>query len=205
VVVTKRTRKRAYRLSARAESQAETRQRIVEAAIALHEKVGPAHTPLSAIAERAGVTRVTLYRHFPNEAAIFAACTSHWGALNPFPSAALWTRIKDPASRAAAALAAHYDYFAGTRRLWSAAYRDVGLVKPIQPVLAHADDHLRDVADSLAEAFGRKGVIHRDLTATLRHAIVFTTWQSLEARGLDTDGKVALVRQWLEGVRKSRN
>jgi AcrR family transcriptional regulator len=204
VVVTKRTRKRAYRLSARAESQAETRRRIVDAAIELHEKLGPAHTPISAIAERAGVTRLTLYRHFPDEAAIFAACTSHWGAQHPFPDVALWAAIRDPAARAAAALAAHYDYFAGTHRLWTVAYRDVGLVKPIQPVLGQADEHLRAVADSLADAFGRKGAVQRDLRATLRHAITFATWRGLDERGLDTEGKVALVLQWLEGVRKSR-
>src|SRR3569623_76414 len=177
VVVTKRTKKPANRLSARAESQAETRQRIVDAAIALHETLGPAHTPISAIAGKAGVTRLTLYRHFPDEAAIFAACTAHWGARHPFPAAALWNGIKDPVDRAAAALDAHYDYFAATQRLWTVAYRDVGLVKPIQPVLGEADDHLRDVADSLAAAFGRKAAVHRDLVATLRHAITFATWR----------------------------
>jgi len=202
--VTKRTRTRAYRLSARAESQAETRRRIVDAAIDLHEKLGPAHTPISAIAERAGVTRLTLYRHFPDEAAIFAACTSHWGAQHPFPEATLWDAITDPGNRAAAALAAHYDYFAGTRRLWTVAYRDVGLVKPIQPVLAQADDHLREVADSLADAFGRKGAVQRNIAATLRHALAYSTWASLEDGGLDSKAKTALVLDWLEGVRKSR-
>jgi AcrR family transcriptional regulator len=201
-IVTKRTRKRAYRLSARAESQAETRRQIVEAAVALHEKLGPAQTPFSAIAERAGVTRLTLYRHFPDEAALFAACTSHWGALHPFPDAVLWNGIKDPASRAAAALAAHYDYYAGTRRMWSVAYRDVGLVKPIQPVLAHVDDHLTQLAESLAAAFRAKGETLRALMVTLRHALAYQTWASLEARGLDTAAKVALLARWLEGARK---
>jgi len=202
--VTKRTKKRAYRLSARAESQAETRLRIIKATVELHEKLGPAYTPLSTIAERAGVQRLTLYRHFPDEAALFAACTAHWGAQHPFPDARLWDGIKDPTARIEAALAAHYDYFAGTRGMWSVAYRDAGLVKPIQPVLAHADEHLAEVAKSLAARFGRKGVVLRDLVATLGHALSFSTWRSLEERGLDTEGKVALVLQWLDGLRKSR-
>jgi AcrR family transcriptional regulator len=202
VVVTKRTRKRAYRLTARADSQAETRQHIVEAAVALHEKLGPAQTPFSAVAERAGVTRLTLYRHFPDEAALFAACTAHWGALHPFPDAALWNAIKDPAARVAAALAAHYDYYAATRRMWFVAYRDVGLVKPIQPVLAQVDRHLTALADSLAAAFRAKGATLRDLAATLRHALGYATWLSLEDRRLDTGGKVALVARWLDGIRK---
>jgi AcrR family transcriptional regulator len=204
VVVTKRTKKRAYRLSARAESQAETRQRIVEAAMELHEKLGPAQTPMSAIAARAGVQRLTLYRHFPDEAALFAACTSHWGAQHPFPEAGLWDGIKDPSARVGAALAAHYDYFAGTRGMWSVVYRDVGLVKPIQRVLAHAHEHLAEIAVSLAARFGRKGAVHSDLVATLGHALSFSTWRSLEERGLDTEAKAALVLQWLQGLRKSR-
>jgi AcrR family transcriptional regulator len=202
VVVTKRTRKRAYRLSARAESQAETRRRIVDAAIALHEKLGPAQTPLTAIAERAGVTRLTLYRHFPDEAAILAACTSHWGTQHPFPEAAIWDGIKDPAARATAALRAHYDYYAGTRRMWFVAYRDVAAVKPIQPVIAHVDAHLTALADGLAASFRAKGGAHRHLAVTLRHALAYATWMSLEERGLDTPAKVALVAQWMEGVRR---
>jgi len=204
VVVTKRTKKRSYRLSARADSQAETRQRIVDAAIHLHEKLGPAQTPFTAIAERAGVTRLTLYRHFPDEAAIFAACTAHWGAQHPFPDAALWDGIADPAARAVAALSAHYDYYAETRRMWFVAYRDAGLVKPIQPVIAQADAHLTDVAGSLAACFRVKGGTLRDVTATLRHALAYATWLSLEERGLDTKAKVALVAQWLDGARNSR-
>lgn len=198
--MTKRTRKRPYRLSARAESQAETRQRIVDAAIRLHERLGPAHTPLSAIADQAGVTRVTLYRHFPDEAAMLAACAAHWGAAHPFPDAALWTAIADPAARAAAALRAHYDYYAGTRRMWRVAYRDVGLVKPIQPVIAEVGRHLAAVADALAAAFRAKGAPERRLAVTLRHALAYATWASLEDSGLDTAGKVALVTGWLDGT-----
>jgi AcrR family transcriptional regulator len=202
--VTKRTKKRAYRLSARADSQAETRQRIIDATIELHEKLGPAYTPMSAIAERAGVQRLTLYRHFPDEAAIFAACTSHWSAQHPLPDAALWDGIADPAARAASALTAHYDYYAGTRRMWFVAYRDVDTVKPIQPTIAQTDAHLGEVANSLAAAFRAKGGTRRHLTATLRHALAYSTWASLEENGLDTRGKVALVAQWLEGVRNLR-
>ncbi len=201
--MTKRTKKRSYRLSARAESQAETRLRIVEAAVALHEKLGPAQTPLTAIAEKAGVTRLTLYRHFPDEAAIFAACTAHWGALHPFPDAALWDGIKDPAARAAAALAAHYDYYSETRRMWFVVYRDVSLVKPIQPVLVQVHAHLGEVAESLAAAFRARGAVLRDIAVTLHHALTCATWVSLEERGLDTRAKVALVAHWLEGARKA--
>ena len=78
---------RSYRMSRRAESQEQTRLRITESAVALHGSVGPAHTTMSAVAEHAGVRRSTLYRHFPDERALFEACSAHWSAANPPPDA----------------------------------------------------------------------------------------------------------------------
>src|SRR5918999_188498 len=72
------TKSRSYRMSRRAEGVAETRQRIVEATVELHGTVGPAASTIAAIAERAGVTRLTVYRHFPDDEALWAACSGHW-------------------------------------------------------------------------------------------------------------------------------
>ena len=68
---------RTYTLKRRAEQQAETRARIVEAAVALHGSVGPAQTTFSMVAERAGVQRHTLYAHFPDERSLLLACSGH--------------------------------------------------------------------------------------------------------------------------------
>src|SRR5712691_6892774 len=88
-------RRRVYRLNRRAERQAATHQRIVEAAVALHGSIGPLATTISAIAGRAGVERETVYRHFADESSLFAACTAHYGALHPIPSIAAWATIQD--------------------------------------------------------------------------------------------------------------
>src|SRR4051812_49704398 len=82
--------KRPYRMKRRAELEASTRLRITESAVALHGTLGPARTSISAIAEHAGVRRSTVYRHFADEAALFAACSSHWRAANPAPDLAEW-------------------------------------------------------------------------------------------------------------------
>lgn len=193
-------KKRTYRMAERAKAQDETRTRIVEAAVHLHEKLGPASTPISAIAERAGVQRLTVYRHFPDDAALFAACTSHWGALHPPPDAALWQRIADPTARFAAAVAAHYAYFSGTKGMWTVAYRDRGQVPAIQPVLAGFDDHLDAVAQSLAAAFDAKGAAARRLAMTAGHALAFATWSDLDRRGLSDAEKTRLACAWLEGA-----
>src|SRR4051812_49797197 len=80
--------KRPYRMKRRAELEASTRLRITESAVALHGTLGPARTSISAIAEHAGVRRSTVYRHFADEAALFAACSSHWRAADPAPGPA---------------------------------------------------------------------------------------------------------------------
>jgi AcrR family transcriptional regulator len=41
--------------------------------MSLHESVGPRATTVSAIAEGAGVTRLTVYRHFPDELSLVSA------------------------------------------------------------------------------------------------------------------------------------
>src|SRR5919198_6025698 len=97
--------KRPYRMTRRAELEEQTRRRITESTIALHEERGPARTPISAVAERAGVRRSTVYRHFPDEESLFAACSSHWRAANPRPNLARWAEIEDPGARLASALA----------------------------------------------------------------------------------------------------
>lgn len=191
--------KRNYRMRRRAESQEETRQRIVEATMQLHEELGPRATSISAIADRAGVQRLTVYRHFPDEAAVFAACTGEWGRRNPPPEPSQWESVVDPAKRVSAALAAFYTYYARTRRMWSVAHREAPDVPVLQPVLAEYDQLLADQAAALAP--GRRGSrAHKRAVATIRHALSFPAWESLQGQGLDDNEKVALVDAWLAGV-----
>jgi AcrR family transcriptional regulator len=109
--------KRPYRMTRRAELEAQTRLRITESAAALHERLGPARTTVSAIAERAGVRRSTVYRHFPDEETLFDACSAHWRAANPAPDPRAWEAIDDPDERTEAALRELYAFFERTREM----------------------------------------------------------------------------------------
>src|SRR6185437_12658731 len=102
---------RKYIKRRRAEQESDTRRRIVEAVYALHGEIGPARTTITAIAERAGVERLTVYRHFEDEAEIFAACGAHFQAKVPPPDPSAWADVTDPAARLSAALLAFYDYY----------------------------------------------------------------------------------------------
>src|SRR5262245_47780484 len=110
--------RRPYRMKRRAELEEQTRLRITESAVALHEELGPAQTTISAIAERAGVRRSTVYRHFPDEEALFAACSSHWRAANPPPDPHSWSSIVDPAERTRTALGEVYAFYRRTEAMY---------------------------------------------------------------------------------------
>ncbi|MGE5501136.1 MAG: TetR/AcrR family transcriptional regulator, partial [Ignavibacteriales bacterium] len=115
---------RSYTLKRRAEQQAQTRQRIVEAAVDLHGTIGPAHTSLSMVAERAGVQRNTLYAHFPDERSLAMACSGLFVERNPPPDADDWRGINDEAERLRAGLTAIYGWYAQTEQLTGCVLRD---------------------------------------------------------------------------------
>lgn len=188
--------KRPYRMRQRAASQEETRQKIVEATMQLHEELGPRNTSISAIAERAGVQRLTVYRHFPDETAVFQACTSHWLERNPPPDPAAWATEQDPVGRFRKALRAFYAYYARTQKMWTAAFRDVEEVAALQRPMNDVAAFLARVASDLIAAFGKVPDKAR-LAATIRHALHFQTWSELEAQGLGNARKVELVSSWL--------
>lgn len=192
--------KRPYRMRKRADTKEETRRRIVEATMRLHEEVGPRATTISAIADRAGVQRLTVYRHFPDETAVFQACTSHWLDLNPPPDPADWADEADPALRFRSAVAAFYDYYAGTRRMWTVSFRDVADVPALQEPMAEMAAFMASVAADLARALDG-GTGQGNTLATVRHVLHFLTWADLEDQGLSREAKLGLVWSWLEGVR----
>src|SRR5438477_80525 len=145
---------RPYRMTRRAELEAETRLRITESAIALHERLGPARTTVSAIAELAGVRRSTVYRHYPDEEALFDACASHWRAANPPPDPRVWEAIDDPVERTEAALRELYAFFDRTRRMYASLFRDEALVPIVGRRLRFFYDYLDSVAELLMQGRG---------------------------------------------------
>ena len=116
---------RTYTLKRRAEQQAETRLKIVEAAVELHSSVGPAQTTVSMVAERAGVQRHTLYAHFPDERSLLMACSGLAAERDPMPDAAAWRSIANRRDRLRTGLAALYEWYERNAELLSCVLRDV--------------------------------------------------------------------------------
>jgi len=178
---------RTYQKKKRAEREAETRRRIVEATVALHTSIGPARTTISAIAEKAGVQRHTVYSHFPDEAMLFAACTTHWAQLHPFPPVEPWQTAADPLERVALALRDVWAWYADVEADLELFLRDAELVPAAAAEVTRYAKRLTAVADRLAADLGGSSV----LRAAVGHALAFETWRSLVRReGLTTDDAV---------------
>ncbi|MDH5436241.1 MAG: TetR/AcrR family transcriptional regulator [Gammaproteobacteria bacterium] len=193
-------KKRKYTKTRRAESQDETRERIVEATVKLHETLGPANTSIKAIAEKAGVQRLTVYRHFPDDTSLFQACTSHYFGLNPPPDMTAWAKIQDASDRSYTALVAFYRYYHQTEKMFTVAYRDIDEVKALHKPMAQFEAYLDQVCDDLVKAWNKKNITKKQLQITLRHALRFSVWQSLHKTGLKNEKMAELVQSWLTGI-----
>jgi AcrR family transcriptional regulator len=183
---------RKYEMRRRADRQAETRDRIIEATVALHEQLGPSRTTISAIADLAGVERLTVYRHFPDDRALLSACTSHFAATHPLPDFVPWEQIPDPPERLRTGLADIYDYYGRTERMMVATSRDLAENDMLIEVLAPHFRHWQRVQEVLAAGWDRGEV--RIVRAAIGHATSFETWYSLvRQQGLDDDEAIALM------------
>jgi AcrR family transcriptional regulator len=186
--------KRTYLMRRRAELEELTRRRITESTVALHEELGPARTSISAIAERAGVRRSTVYRHFPNEDVLFDACSSHWRAANPPPDPSNWTAIEGPARRTERALRDLYAFYGRTQGMYSSLMRDEPFVPTVHRRLKDFYRYLDTIEGTLMAGRGLRGRTARRTRAAIAHALAFTTWRSLvQKQGLGDEDAVALM------------
>jgi len=196
---------RKLNLKARAARMSETRERIVHAAYDLHRTVGPAQTTISAIAEAAGVQRHTVYRHFPDELSLSAACTEYGLARDPQPDPAFLTQITDPRDRLQTALTQQYGYYRRNASLLANVYRDAPV---LQQRLQAAGFDWQSVPPAVRSFFEQPAALCEVLvrgwpiqvsgaarfSATVGLAIDFRTWQTLvHDQGLDEAHAIELM------------
>jgi AcrR family transcriptional regulator len=178
----------------RAESQEQTRLRITESAVELHRTLGPSRTSISAVAAHAGVRRSTVYRHFPDEVALFDACTAHWSAANPLPDLGAWLAIESPDERLRVALDELYAFYARTELMLENLYRDETNVPLVHERFAAFREYFNAARDVLTAGRKLRGVARRQTQAALGHAIAFSTWKSLvREQGLNQADATALL------------
>lgn len=183
---------RKYTLKRRAEQQAETRQRIVDAALKLHSAVGPNRTTFSMVAEEAGVQRHTLYAHFPDERSLLLACSGHAMSLNPLPDAEPWRALPEGRERLRAGLSEIYGWYERTAEVTAHVVRDAEQNPVLREVMA-----LRrgPKAEAWREVLGA-GLATPAQAAMLGLALGFHTWRALAREGgLGTAGAAGLMAE----------
>jgi AcrR family transcriptional regulator len=204
-MVLEMTTRRKYELKKRAERLDEVRSRIVDAAISLHEEVGPANTTITEIARRAGVGRLTVYRHFPDDEALYRACGAEWMSRYPAPDPRPWLTIEDPEERVRVALDELYAHYERAERLLSNVFRDAGLIPPLRRVL---DENVAAIVDEMRDALVRgwnvRGRRKAHVRAALGVALGLQTWQSLVRDGLDRAAAVKLATALVHAAASSR-
>jgi AcrR family transcriptional regulator len=185
---------RRYELKRRAERRDETRRRIVDATIHLHQTVGPVGASISAIAREAGVSRLTVYRHFPDEVSLLQACTSTYNAANPPPDPAALLAIADPLRRLEAALHGLYAYYADNEAMLLSGADAMPTHPALGVALAPFFEGQRRIFDLLASGWEVDGGPGTALHGAIGHAVALLTWRSLRhEQGLSPDQAVGVM------------
>lgn len=184
---------RKYELKQRAEQVEDTRRRIVEATSRLHLERGPAATSIAEVARLAGVQRRTVYNHFPDDAALFAACSAHWGAQHPAPDPSGWTDLRQ-------GLRELYAWYRETERMTANVLRDAEVLPSLRRVIEPGfGAYLEAVRSALAKGRGRG----RRVEAAIRLVTDFHSWRALAP--LNDDEAIELAAQLVElAARRSR-
>ena len=182
--------KRKYDLKARAAAQEQTRERIVAATLELHREVGPAQTTVAEVARRSGVQRLTVYNHFPEDAALFGACQAHWMELHPLPDFDAVLARDEPVERMRATLLGYYRWYRETEPMAEKIQRDRGAIPALEALMQRTADARADqLADALAAGLGGGA----DRRALIRLALDFWTWRRLSREGLDDETAADLM------------
>lgn len=172
----------------------QTRRRIVEATVGLHQQLGLKATTVAAIAEAAGVTRLTVYRHFPEDADLFAACATHWSAGQRLPDPQAWAAVSQPADRLKVGLADLYRHYREGQAMLRQVHAELGVLPPaVRELVEGAQRNYRAV---LLAPFLEAGQTGPRLVAAVGHAVSFGTWRSLcEEEGLAEPEAVELMAE----------
>ena len=192
--------KRKYQQTRRAEQQQQTHLRILDAACDLHREVGPAHTSIKAVANRAKVQRLTVYRHFTDDVSLLQAAAEHFLRQHPAPDFSFWSHATDPQNRFRQAQLAFFRYYHSNQLIWHAYYYAHARLPPLQAVLRNFDAYREQIRDDLLDAWKLHGPANDQLRLTLDHCLRFSTWESLHYNDLNDKQKLELVEQWVLSI-----
>lgn len=195
-----RSESRPYRKVERARREEETRLRITKAAVELHGSVGPARTSVTEVARLAGVSRMTVYNHFPTDVDLFMACSTHWATENPFPDPGEWSEVDDPSERLRTALSELYGWYRDKQGMLSMVFRDIDSVPALGTVMGQLWSPYAEAMVAVLSQGWPAGSAPRELRAVLHLAVDFHTWSVLTSHGLDDRQGAELASRLASGT-----
>jgi AcrR family transcriptional regulator len=152
--------------------------------VELHRTVGPAATHINEVARRAGVQRMTVYNHFPDDTALLTACSAHWRALHPTPDLAAWRAVEDPGARLRLGLGQLYGWYRETDPMTGNVLRDAQVLPALRTILEGGLLRYLDQARQvLTEPLGARGRRRERVDAAARAAVDLHTWRALAPLG----------------------
>jgi AcrR family transcriptional regulator len=199
-IMSRASNPRPYRKRKRAEKEEETRLRITEAVVELHRTVGPARTTVTEVAELARVSRMTVYNHFPTEAELIQACSSHWLQRHPFPDPARWSGIADPAERLRAAITDFYGWYGAHEDMMANIFRDTPMVEALGSFMdAHWWPMLEGVVDLLVPGWTFEAGRELEFRAVVRLLLTFPTWRAFRDSGIEAERAAGVAVRMVRG------
>ena len=167
---------RRYSTVRRAAMAQETRQRIVDAALALHAERGILGTKPAQIAARAEVALTTFYKHFPALGSLVRACTTRGRELIPAPDSAIVSALPPvPAVRIERMTRTLFEYYEAREPWLYVGRTEERLVPELQPVLQAQ----RAVRDAFVHAALEGTGASREAVAVATALVDFWAWRTL--------------------------
>src|SRR5437588_11554889 len=184
---------RAYRMTRRAAANAETRRRIVDAAIALHAQKGVLGTSWPDIAKRADVALGTVYRHFPSLDQLVPACTSENALRTKPPGPSILVGLTRPQERIGQFVQELFAFYGRTAPWTPRAGIDRHELPILDTILSRREAALKAlVEETLGPLRRRRHALEAGLALT-----DFGVWRSLTRSGLSTEAAARLITEML--------
>ncbi len=181
---------RKYSMERRNASIEETRDRIVEATMELHNEKGILATSMQDIAARAGVSLGTVYRHFPSLDELVPACGARTFEVTPPPSSKVFADLEG-GERVRAFFVALYVHYEQARRPYEVGLAEATQIPVLQALMERAIAHQRGIC---AEATAPLAPSEEALGLTIAMAS-FHTWRAFNEAGFSSEAAAALASE----------
>ena len=194
---------RTYSQGRRAQTSTATRQRILDATLELYKEVGIGATTLTAVAERADVSRGTVLNHFGSAEGLLGATVDRIVQTLELPDDRIYDGLASRDDRIRAYVAAMIGFQQRTSHLWPIFKDELERPAVREREAAYWAALAKLQAAALGEDLARDARANATLTSVIHPATVGTFLWSFEQAGLDPQLALPLLGEFaVDAVRR---